>query len=250
MHSADVAFSQVDSWTGHAVENCSNRVLMSREHEQVFSLHHERGIDRSSRHTEFTCWVILWCWSYITPRLWTEDYDSCCSLTETAMFSNDFNPCLDVDKITSVFSSFSLSMFCVRQVQTWYSHSNGQLLLIVLRGHCSWMRHITGCHQYRSAHLPGSWWCLMTSLSGCVYSEYSFKPSIAKDDLLVLLSQVRYHPSQSQNMMSLKIWCHGICPLKWVCSSCWNHHIPYSVIITQNCCMCLKSGPLWTAITK
>ena len=40
-----------------------------------------------------------------------EDDHSCCSPTETAMFGNDFNPCLDVNKITSVFSSFNLRMF-------------------------------------------------------------------------------------------------------------------------------------------
>ena len=45
MRSADVAFSQADSQAGHAVEKCNNRVLMLREHEQVFSLNHERGMD-------------------------------------------------------------------------------------------------------------------------------------------------------------------------------------------------------------
>ena len=46
MYSADATFSQIVSWAGHEVKNCSNQFLMLREHGQVFSLHRERGIDR------------------------------------------------------------------------------------------------------------------------------------------------------------------------------------------------------------
>ena len=50
MHSADAAFSQVDSRAGHAVKNCCNQVLMLRKLVQVFALRHERGIDAFSRY--------------------------------------------------------------------------------------------------------------------------------------------------------------------------------------------------------
>ena len=45
MRSVDVAFSQADSRASHEIENGNNRVLMLREHEQMFSLNDETDID-------------------------------------------------------------------------------------------------------------------------------------------------------------------------------------------------------------
>jgi len=42
---------------------------------------------------------------------------SCSSPTATVMSGSDLNPCLDVNKITSVLSSFNLSMFFVSLVR-------------------------------------------------------------------------------------------------------------------------------------
>ena len=80
-----------------------------------------------------------------------EDDYSCCSLMVTVMLDSDLSPCLDVDKITSVFSSFNLSIFFVshstnisdaiikpgKRCYTFFAVTIHEIYIIVCRQHKS-----------------------------------------------------------------------------------------------------------------